>query len=454
MRRILAVLLMLGLVQVSFGQLSGALSGAYVSATYHIVGDISVSSGDLVDLAPGTIFTFDGPYRFHIEGTLVAVASDANRIIFTSTDPQQTYWSGLRFINPTSSGSQLKWCEIEYGHAQGASPHNNGGGVYCEWSSPSFDRCIIRNNTADNYGGGVYVFGSIVSPTFESCHIYSNLATLGGGGVACDSCGGTFTNCFIYDNLSGNDGGGVLSLNSLAPANPGVPVFEFCTISSNSATNHGAGVSCWGASPTFSSTIISFSNGEGIYFLASDTSEVYHCDIYGNTGGDIMFYDNDPAHGPPNLGTISTTNSNGDPCDTYYNISFDPAFVNLAMYDMHLTDVSRCIGAGHCTIYPAYDFEGDSRPDPAGTCSDIGADESPQAFPPIIGLVISIDGTDADLNWPAHPIASAYDIYGSTEPFVTGTWLAQVWAPTSTWTDVNASITRPSPYFYYITVSN
>ncbi len=451
MRRILAILLMLGFVQVSFGQLSGPLSGIYGPGTYHVVGDILVLSGDVAQLQPGTTFLFDGPFRFHIEGTLDAVGNDAEHIIFTATEPQSP-WRGLRFINSASSGSQLKWCEIEYGHAQGTSPHNNGGGIYCEWSSPSFDRCIIRNNTADNYGGGVYVFGSTVSPTFESCHIYSNSAT-GGGGVACDSCGGTFTNCFIYDNSS-NDGGGVLSLLSLAPANPGVPVFEFCTISSNSATNHGAGVSCWGASPKFSSTIISFSNGEGIYFLASDESVVHHCDIYGNSGGDIVFYDNDPTHGPPNLGTISTTNSNGDPCDTYYNISFDPEFVNPPLTDMHLTDVSRCIGAGHCTIYPPYDFEGDSRPDPAGTCSDIGADESPQAFPPIIGLVISISGGDAVLNWPAHPIASAYDIYGSTEPFVAGTWLARVWTPTSTWTDVNAAITRPSPYFYYITVSN
>ena len=453
MRRILVIVLVLCLVQVSFGQLSGPLSGVYGPGTYHIVGDILVLSGDLVQLTPGTTFLFDGPYRFHIEGTLAAVGSDANRIIFTATDPQQTYWRGLRFINPTSSGSQLKWCEIEYGSAEGTSPHNNGGGVYCEWSSPSFDRCIIRNNQADAYGGGVYVYGSTVSPTFESCHIHSNWGALGGGGVACDSCGGTFTNCFIYDNRS-NDGGGVLSLNSLAPANPGVPVFEFCTISGNYATGNGSGVGCWYASPTFSSTIISFSIGEGIYFLNSDESVVHYCDIYGNSGGDIVFFANDPTHGPPNLGVISLANSNGDPCDTYYNISFDPAFASSPITDMHLTDISRCIGAGHCTIYPPYDFEGDTRPDPAGTCSDIGADESPQAFPPIIGLVVFSDGTDADLYWPAHPIASSYHIYASTVPFVGGTWLAQVWAPTSSWTDANAAITRPSPYFYYITVSN
>lgn len=453
MRRILAILFVLCLVQVSFGQLSGPLSGTYGPGPYHIVGDIFIDPGAVAQLMPGTAFLFDAPYIFYIEGTLVALGSEAEPIIFTATDGPQGYWRGLRFMNPSSSGSQLKWCEIEYAYAQGVSPFNNGGGIYCEWSSPSFDHCTIRYSAAEHFGGGVYIYGSTVSPTFENCYFYYNWATVGGGGVACDSCGGTFTNCVFYDNRS-TDGGGVLSMNSLSPMNPGVPVFEFCTFSGNYATNHGSGVCCQYASPTFSSSIISFSVGEGIYFLNSDESVIHYCDIYGNSGGDIVFSGGDPTHGPPNLGVISTTNSNGDACDTYYNIFFDPAFVSPPYTDVHLTDMSRCIGAGHSTIYPPNDFEGDPRPNPAGTCSDIGADETAYGFPPIIGLVIVISGNDAVLIWPGHPIASFYNIYGSTEPFVAGTFIAQVTAPVTTYTDADAVITHSPRYFYYITVSN
>ena len=40
--------------------LNGDLSGTYAMGTYRISGDLSIASGDMVTLEPGTQFLFDG----------------------------------------------------------------------------------------------------------------------------------------------------------------------------------------------------------------------------------------------------------------------------------------------------------------------------------------------------------------------------------------------------------
>ena len=61
------------------------------------------------------------------------------------------------------------------------------------------------------------------------------------------------------------------------------------------------------------------------------------------------------------LGTITTHNANGIPCDRYFNISADPLFVNLEAGDFRLCAGSPCIDAGDPSIL-----------DDDGTISDIG----------------------------------------------------------------------------------
>lgn len=68
-------------------------------------------------------------------------------------------------------------------------------------------------------------------------------------------------------------------------------------------------------------------------------------------------------------------------------------------------------------------------------------------FPSVDNLVISVESGNVVLNWRS--FASNFNIYGSTDPFSAGTLLDT--ETTTTWTDVNTS-SRPSPYFYYVTV--
>jgi hypothetical protein len=62
-------------------------------------------------------------------------------------------------------------------------------------------------------------------------------------------------------------------------------------------------------------------------------------------------------------------------------------------------------------------------------------------------LVILIQDENAVLNWPPTG-APSYNIYGATEPFISGILLATT--SDTTWTDTNTS-GRPSRYFYYVT---
>jgi uncharacterized delta-60 repeat protein len=62
-------------------------------------------------------------------------------------------------------------------------------------------------------------------------------------------------------------------------------------------------------------------------------------------------------------------------------------------------------------------------------------------------LVILIQDESAVLNWPPTG-APSYNIYGATEPFISGSLLDTI--SDTTWTDTNTS-GRPSRYFYYVT---
>ena len=57
-----------------------------------------------------------------------------------------------------------------------------GGGVYCEYSSPTLTDCTIIGNSAyESDGGGVYCEYS--NPTLTDCTITGNSAHYDGGGV-------------------------------------------------------------------------------------------------------------------------------------------------------------------------------------------------------------------------------------------------------------------------------
>ncbi|MFH1011655.1 MAG: right-handed parallel beta-helix repeat-containing protein [bacterium] len=486
MKSILAIALALLCAHAAFAQLADTLSGTLGPGDFHVVDTLYVISGDTLRLLPPLTLRFDGPFPFRIYGTLLAEGTASDSILFTTdTVANPTRWRGLRFQDASSSGSVLSYCRIELANQ----PTGNGGGIYCDYSSPAFDHCTVSRNAASS-GGGVYcrycspTFTSCLieynsasdrragisawnasptfqdciirfnngcgfycgnsSPAFEDCVIRDNTGASLGGGMECYNCQGTFTNCTIesngaqygggvyfsfsaptfdsctvrrnsaswggggfycagastpifancafHDNWANLYGGGayitfdsrprltrcLLFRNAAAAVGGGVyctgssPRFTNCTISGNSVGYYGGGVYCVNSSPTFNSTIIAFSSGSGIYFQNSAACTVKFGDLYGNSGGNIAFYNANPTNGPPGIGHLSTVNSNSDSCDIYSNIFLKPMFVDTALADFHLQAVSPCIDAGD----PALPL------DPDGTVADIGAFYNDQRFHP------------------------------------------------------------------------
>ncbi|NQS98564.1 MAG: right-handed parallel beta-helix repeat-containing protein [candidate division Zixibacteria bacterium] len=304
-----------------------------------------------------------------------------------------------------------------------------GGGIFCGSCSPTISNCSITENSAVAEGGGIDCWSS--SPTILNCIISGNSAGSLGSGITCYSFSDPLiSNC----NISGNSGSGIglwrsspsiinthvenntgfgidcnfasipiISYSTIMNnSNSGIvcddgsnPLIEFCTISANNSNNDGGGIDCWDSdpiilnciisgnsaddagggiysaysSPTIVNTIIEGNTGNGgVYFYYSPYASVTYSDFYNNENGN--FTGNPTA----NLGQIVSQNANGDSCDVFFNIFFDPLFYLTSGDSAYfLTVNSPCIDAGD----PTSPF------DPDSTISDIGVFYYDQSGTPV-----------------------------------------------------------------------
>jgi hypothetical protein len=298
---------------------------------------------------------------------------------------------------------------------------SSGGGGYFHDCSPVFTDCAFDANTAYIDGGGAYYHSS--SPTLTNCRLSDNWAS-GGGGVYCANSSASFTNCILNDNSAGTGGGVYCSSSS--------DTFINCTFVGNSADlRSGGGVYCLNSSPVLNSTIIAFSQYAGIRFQNGQSSRIEHCNFFGNISGPFSMQN--PSHGPPNIGEISTTNANGDPCDQYRNIFLDPMFVDLVAGDYHLLAGSSCIAAADPAGSPPTDIEGNPRPNPPGSFPDIGAYENEDGGHPWVFDLVSPQwgdtcwASDTTLIWHAafNPELNdtvSYEVWLDTLPDLRTAW--------------------------------
>ncbi|GAG54337.1 unnamed protein product, partial [marine sediment metagenome] len=79
------------------------------------------------------------------------------------------------------------------------------------------------------------------------------------------------------------------------------------------------------------------SNTFGIDAGSSEVSDIWCNELWDN--------ETDFVDLPPEFGMITSTNANGDPSDSYWNLFLDPQFVDRLNQDYHLRDVSPAIDA-------------------------------------------------------------------------------------------------------------
>jgi hypothetical protein len=329
-------------------------------------------------------------------------------------------------------------CDFISNISTNGSIFSNGGNRIsdCRFINNEATIDISRHAYYGDGWGGAIEFGFGID-TVENCRFEGNFATLYeqettlkgsniGGALYCDSTASPYiVNCVFVDNDMNQFecfGSGSVLYN-----NAGHPTLEYCTIDNNPASgcecvspygtydSPGGVIYSWRGVVTLRNCIVSNTAAScAVYFSSTAGADISFCDFYGISDG--LFGGNVPA----GLGTIVTANANGDPSDEFYNIYLDPNYVDAVNGDLHLADVSACIGGADPASIVAEDFEHSTRPQGAGSIADIGAFESA-----ISGVLASVRGvtisSDEDLNdivlrWSANPGAGSYDIYAGDAP--------------------------------------
>lgn len=267
------LLLCLSLISILYAETTiqpGNVSGTWISenSPYLIEGEITVPDGETLNIQPNVTVEFQGHYKFHVQGRLLAIGESENEILFTINDTtgfgdinaQQGAWQGIRFNNTpaTNDSSRIEFCKINYSKANGFDPpcSSSGGGIYVE----NFDKLYIFNTT------------------IRYCK------AMLGGGIALDTANIKMNSNLIFDNEGWSDGGGLYCIHSS-------PLIENTVFKGNYGSS-GGGMACW----YYSSPILN-----NVGFTANDATihgGGLFCKYYSNPNlNEVTFKQNTASYG-------------------------------------------------------------------------------------------------------------------------------------------------------------
>ena len=276
------------------------------------------SDNDVIMVAEGT-YTGEGNRDLDFGGRAITVRSidpyDPEVVAATIIDGESDYDEchdglcernrGFYFHNGEGEDSKVSgftianFCAPDVDYGSGGGPMPAGGGILCEYSSPTISYCIITHNWADQAGvggiggGGIHCQGG--NPTITYCTISYNVAYVGGGGIDCGSA--TISQCTITDNYSGWSAGGIDCSSSTNITNStisnnrgwcggigGSPTISNCTITGNKADYFGGGIYGSGSinNCIITDNVVQTGYGGGVY--GTDTSlHIINSIIIGNS---------------------------------------------------------------------------------------------------------------------------------------------------------------------------
>jgi len=216
--------------------------------------------GDTIEIQPG-LYTGQGNYDLDPNGLSITIRSadpnDPNVVAATIIDcngPETEYHRGFNFHSGEDANCIISGLTIRNGYHGG-----NGGGIFCDNSSPTIANCVISDNYTLGKGGAIFCYYS--SPTIANCIITNGHANGKGGAIYCNYSSPTIANCVISGNYSGIHGGAIFCQD-------GSPEIIGCLISGNSAEREGGALEFWwpGSEPNILNCVISNNhalNGEG-----------------------------------------------------------------------------------------------------------------------------------------------------------------------------------------------
>ncbi len=331
----------------------GIQSGTWTQANapYIVTDSIVVPAGEQLLIEPGVSVNFQGNYRFHIAGKLIAEGTEQDSIRFTAID-HSTGWGGLRFDNTTEI-SQLRYCKFTYGKTSGDSyPNQHGGAIMLDNSDIVISHSLFAYNeaTAEDNGMGGALYGinttqasQITACTFrdnhaygeggavklsgdnglhmENCSFIGNSVQYGGGALCLYGCYDTHIyKCFFNGNYTIYAAGGAAYLEGYAAR----VRFVNCTMIGNQAV-HG--------------------DGGGVELAFSDASFT-NCIIYDNDGAysDNIYLD----YGYAEINYCNTPVP--DDATGNHNINQNALFVNPSQGDFNLQENSPCVDTGIASL--------------------------------------------------------------------------------------------------------
>ncbi len=136
------------------------------SVPYRMADGLKINNATL-SFEPGVqlLFEYDEGATISEDGSLRAVGTPSERIIFTGSDIGR--WKGIFFMNSANDiNSQLIHCVVENGGQDGNLPAN----IVLENASPEISNCLIRQSI----GYGVYISGKIILGKFNNNVITNN----------------------------------------------------------------------------------------------------------------------------------------------------------------------------------------------------------------------------------------------------------------------------------------
>jgi len=305
----------------------------------------------------------------------------------------------------------------------GGSRAYEGGGIYCNSSSPTITNCIIRNNLTRGNGGGIYCgWGS--NPIISNCLITENSfdAYGYGAGIYCFYDSSPFIyNCIVSNNVvtgnsppgHGRHGGGMVFWGFSEDTGCHALVVN-CIVVGNTAEHRGGGLYAYWSSPTFvNCTVVGNQSyeGGGIGSFRESDPKVYNCIVRNNRatiGEQLALISTIRLWSWEEITEMTVSNSNieggnaepGVFADDNMilnwlggNIQTDPNFADIGHWDdsgtpaepnddtyilgnYHLVPTSSCVGAGDNVFLPGEitsDIDGEPRI--YDGFIDIGADE-------------------------------------------------------------------------------
>ncbi len=357
--------------------------------------------GDVINVNTGKYFE---NIDFIGKAITVKSANGAKRTIIDGGDRTTV----VKFNNGETNSSVLDGFTIQNGYAKGANCYL-GGGITINSSSPTIKNCIIRWNTADTSGGGIFIF-TLARPVIKNCEIVSNFGETGSGIYSGDFSFLKIIDCDIRGNRSktgsvrsgaavffestqasitgctirGNDGGGI------AAGNSNLSVIN-CTVTGNKTDGWGGGILSSASDIDLINSTVSGNradwHGGGIWIgkERQNNMSIVNSIIWNNSAkkGGNEIYDADVSD---NDISLAFSDINQQWLHGVGNMRQNPEFRSPrgpesapdVGGDYHITAGSPCIdkGTSNKNTYPklpSRDRDGDIRP--LGFGYDMGSDE-------------------------------------------------------------------------------